>query len=160
ALLRAPNAGPEALARRAAGVAARIAPGLPEEEVARAAERATGVRRPALRVDLAPHLAVRLLAHAADRAEASGGGVSFARGRATLETTLDAALQRAAVDSLARNLAALEARGARDGAVLAVDNASGDVLAYVGSSGRLSLAPQVDGVRARRQAGSTLKPFL
>jgi penicillin-binding protein 1C len=35
------------------------------------------------------------------------------------------------------------------------------VLAWVGSSGGgLSQAPQVDGVLARRQAGSTLKPFL
>jgi len=47
-----------------------------------------------------------------------------------------------------------------DGAVLVVDNAAGDVLAYVVSSGDLSAAPLVDGVRARRQAGSALKPFL
>jgi penicillin-binding protein 1C len=47
-----------------------------------------------------------------------------------------------------------------DAAVLVVDNATGDVLAYVGSSGDLSPAPLVDGVRARRQAGSALKPFL
>ena len=44
--------------------------------------------------------------------------------------------------------------------MLVVDNASGDVLAYVGGSGELSSAPHVDGVRAPRQAGSTLKPFL
>jgi len=41
-----------------------------------------------------------------------------------------------------------------------IDNASGDVLAYVGSSGDLSRAREVDGASARRQAGSTLKPFL
>ncbi|MFN8644615.1 MAG: transglycosylase domain-containing protein [Candidatus Binatia bacterium] len=52
------------------------------------------------------------------------------------------------------------ARARRDAAVLVADNASGDVLAYVGSSGALSAAAQVDGVRARRQAGSTLKPVL
>ena len=34
------------------------------------------------------------------------------------------------------------------------------MLAYVGSSGELSRAPEVDGVIAPRQAGSTLKPFL
>jgi len=34
------------------------------------------------------------------------------------------------------------------------------VLAYVGSAGPRSSARQVDGVRALRQAGSTLKPFL
>src|SRR6185369_7622727 len=41
-----------------------------------------------------------------------------------------------------------------------VDNDTGDVLAYVGSAGPQSRAREVDGVRARRQAGSTLKPFL
>ncbi len=41
-----------------------------------------------------------------------------------------------------------------------VDNATGDVLAYVGSAGPASRARHVDGVRAHRQAGSTLKPFL
>jgi len=44
--------------------------------------------------------------------------------------------------------------------VLIADNASGEVLAYVGGSGDLASARHVDGVRARRQAGSTLKPFL
>jgi penicillin-binding protein 1C len=37
--------------------------------------------------------------------------------------------------------------------VLVLDNASGRVLAWVGSSGELSSAAQVDGVLARRQAG-------
>jgi penicillin-binding protein 1C len=48
----------------------------------------------------------------------------------------------------------------RDGAALVADNASGDILAYVGSAGTASRAEQVDGVKSRRQAGSTLKPFL
>jgi penicillin-binding protein 1C len=46
-----------------------------------------------------------------------------------------------------------------DGAVLVLDNASGEVLAYVGSR-RSARQHQVDGVQALRQAGSTLKPFL
>ncbi len=41
-----------------------------------------------------------------------------------------------------------------------LDNASGEVLAWVGSSGDLSTASEVDGVLALRQPGSTLKPFL
>ena len=40
------------------------------------------------------------------------------------------------------------------------DCLSVDVLAWVGSSGSLSRAAQVDGVMARRQPGSALKPFL
>jgi penicillin-binding protein 1C len=41
-----------------------------------------------------------------------------------------------------------------------VENATGDVLAYVGGSGDLSTARYVDGIQARRQTGSALKPFL
>jgi penicillin-binding protein 1C len=44
--------------------------------------------------------------------------------------------------------------------VVVVDNATGDVLAYVGGIGGASTAPQVDGANGYRQAGSTLKPFL
>jgi penicillin-binding protein 1C len=47
-----------------------------------------------------------------------------------------------------------------DAAALVVDNQTGQVLAYLGNIGTLSSAISVDGVRAHRQAGSTLKPFL
>jgi penicillin-binding protein 1C len=77
-----------------------------------------------------------------------------------VRTTLDASLQRLATSVLREHLAQLTALNVRDGAVLVVDNASGDVLAYVASAGPVSRARMVDGVRARRQAGSTLKPFL
>jgi penicillin-binding protein 1C len=63
-------------------------------------------------------------------------------------------------DVLARQLTGLSARNVRDGAALVVDNATGEVLAYVGSAGPRSSARHIDGVRAHRQAGSTLKPFL
>ena len=77
-----------------------------------------------------------------------------------VHTTIDLVTQRLAKDVLSRHLADLSSHNVRDGAVLVVDNESGDVLAYVGSAGSLSNASQVDGVRAHRQAGSTLKPFL
>ena len=48
----------------------------------------------------------------------------------------------------------------RDGAALVVDNASGEILAYAGNIGEQSSARFVDGVRAMRQAGSTLKPLI
>jgi penicillin-binding protein 1C len=54
----------------------------------------------------------------------------------------------------------LSGRNAQDAAVVVIDNATGEVLAYVGSSGRLSAAGEVDAARAPRQAGSTLKPFI
>jgi len=100
------------------------------------------------RVALAPHAARRLLPQ-------SGPPPC-----ADTASTLDAATQRYATDSLRRHLLAIRDRSARDAAVLVADNASGDVLAYVAASGDLSSARQVDGIQARRQAGSTLKPFL
>ncbi len=80
--------------------------------------------------------------------------------RTEIHTTLDADLQRAALTALQRQLQELRSRNVRDGAVLVVDNRSGEVLAYVGNAGATSSAHYVDGVRAQRQAGSTLKPFL
>jgi penicillin-binding protein 1C len=93
---------------------------------------------------LAPHLARKLL-------RTPGQAV---------RSTLDAGVQRFANDALRRQLAALVERNIEDGAILVLDNASGDVLAWVGSSGSFSNAANVDGVVALRQAGSTLKPFL
>lgn len=75
-------------------------------------------------------------------------------------TTIDRELQLAARDAIAKHLQQLGGRNAHDAAVVVIDNASGEVLAYVGSSGRLSAAGEVDAARAPRQAGSTLKPFI
>jgi penicillin-binding protein 1C len=76
-----------------------------------------------------------------------------------VRTTLDPALQREVERSVRSELAADSRLG--QAAVLVVDNASGDVLAYVGSAGFGDDARegQNDGVRARRQPGSALKPF-
>lgn len=139
--LRSPNASPARVATRACRYAAPAdCPHL--HDLAR--ERFSGAPALASAAGLAPHVARRLLR----------------RGEANRTTTLDANLQRFASDSLTRQLLRLGPRNVHDGAVLAVDNATGEVLAYVGSSGALSTARHVDGVRAPRQAGSTLKPFL
>src|SRR5262249_25047132 len=105
---------------------------------------AAGPRGPL--VALAPHLAFRL---AAERP-----------GATTIHSTLDPGLQRLAVDVVHRTLLALRDRNVRDAAALVVDTPTGDVLAYVGGGGALGSAPHVDLVRAPRQAGSTLKPFV
>lgn len=143
ALLPAPNAPPDAVAARACRLAAR-ASGANCAEITARAEAALSLP-PSVRRDLslAPHVAARLL-----------------RGAGAVATTLDAGVQRLVADALARQLHALAGRNARDAAALVVENGSGDVLAWVGSSGALASAPLVDGVRARRQAGSSLKPFL
>jgi len=93
---------------------------------------------------LALHLAQRLLAQPGAR----------------VATTLDIGLQRFATQALQDHLADLAGREVEDGAVIVLDNASGEVLAYIGSNLETSEAGNVDGVQALRQAGSTLKPFL
>jgi penicillin-binding protein 1C len=148
ALVRSPNASPAPLARRALALREALGGGADAEEVLASASRAMEAPTaggPAL----AAHVA-RLLA----------AGRPAALGPAPIRSTLDAPLQRLAADSLRRQLSTVAEQRVRDGAVLVADNATGEVLAYVGSSGELSAAAQVDGVRARRQAGSTLKPFL
>jgi penicillin-binding protein 1C len=65
-----------------------------------------------------------------------------------------------AVAALRQQIAELQGRQVEDGAVVVLDNRSGEVLAWVGSSGPASAAEDVDAVLARRQPGSTLKPFV
>ena len=150
ALIRAPNAGQEVVLRRAWAIREAHGGSLSREEivaaVARALDASSGTGP---RVALAPHAARHLL-------EPLRG----AKTPRPTRSTLDAALQRVAMESLVRHLLAARDRHVQDGAVLVVENATGDVLAYVGGSGELSSARHVDGVRAMRQAGSTLKPFL
>ncbi len=150
-LLRAPNAGRETVTRRAWRLREARGGRTSREEIAAAVTHAldapSGVGP---RVALAPHAARQLLRSSQASPLAVG----------PIRSTLDGPIQRFAAEALRRNLLAARERNAQDGAVLVVDNRSGDVLAYVGGSGDLSSAPHVDGVRARRQAGSSLKPFL
>ncbi|MEZ0210048.1 MAG: penicillin-binding protein 1C [Methylophilus sp.] len=95
-------------------------------------------------MDDAPHLARHLLNKNGEQ----------------LKSSIDASVQRFARNTLRTHLAQLADQNVEDGAVVVLDNLSGEVLAYVGSSGDLSGAAEVDGVAALRQPGSTLKPFL
>ena len=145
ALLRGPGAKPALVAQRACAVASDVNTGADCDAIRATASMAlAGAYRMPQRWNLAPHLAVKLLKSPGTR----------------VTTTLDAELQAYAVATLADHLAGLAGRGVQDGAIVVLDNATGDVLAWVGSSGEVSDAPQVDGVVAPRQAGSTLKPFL
>lgn len=161
ALVRAPNAKPALVAQRAC-------------EVMKAME-ATEVERRRVDCDavdmfasaalqrrafdpsegIAPHAARRALQL---RRDAAPTGTNTAN--ATLRTTLRAPLQRFAVSTLQRHLRELHGRNVEDAALVVLDNASGEVLAWVGSSGALSRAGEVDAVLAQRQPGSTLKPLL
>jgi len=145
ALLPDPAASPLRLAARAcARVRSHTSAASCDLVDAAAAAMLGRADRPPTFESLAPQLSAALLKRPGER----------------VQSTLDAGIQRLAVEVLRNHLGDLSNRNVRDGAVLVVDNASGEVLAYVGSGGPLSRARHVDGVRARRQSGSTLKPFL
>ena len=140
-LLPNPAADAEALGRRACRIAQ-----VKDCSAIRAAAATLVSGEQAARFDpaLAPHLAVRLLDKPGKR----------------VKTTIDRRIQTAAIVALRRQLAGLGSDRVRDGAVVVLDNATGEVLAYVGGVGLKSTASQVDGANAPRQAGSTLKPHL
>jgi penicillin-binding protein 1C len=83
-----------------------------------------------------------------------------------LRTTLDMPLQRMVQDLLDQRIRALKRKQVHNGAALVADHVTGEILAWaVGGSGDAALSqqtpsPQVDAVRALRQPGSALKPFL
>ena len=148
ALLRSPNASPSLVVRRACNLLKEMGRSEECEGLAGFAGQALsgGLRQiePPTNHQQAPHLARKLLSQPGQQ----------------LRSSLDADLQLFANQTLRRHLAALNRQNAEDGALLVIDNVSGEILAWVGSSGDLSAAAEVDGVSALRQAGSTLKPFL
>ena len=80
----------------------------------------------------------------------------------TVETTLEAKLQRTVEEAAERSRSRLHDFGASAASIVVLENATGDVLAYVGAPDFYDekALGQNDGVRALRQPGSTLKPFL
>jgi penicillin-binding protein 1C len=152
ALVRAPNARASAVAQRACGVLKVMQPTVKTDCVGLDLYVDAALQRKEFDASsgIAPHVARRVL---------SAGSARTGEGR-TVTTTLRAPLQRFAVQTLDRQLRELQSRHVEDGAIVVLDNATGAVLAWVGSSGALSRAGEVDGVTALRQPGSTLKPFL
>ncbi len=95
-----------------------------------------------------------LAPHSAD------GALATVKDADVIRLTLDSSLQKV-LEALARDRAIALGPNISVG-ILAVDNASGDVLARVGSSDYFDdrRAGQVDMTRAVRSPGSTLKPFI
>ena len=145
ALLRGPNATPQRVAQRACAVAAKLpeAPGCAAIHDLAVASL-SGRNRTTPQHDSAPHLARMLLKHPGE----------------TVRSTLVATLQQFAINALRNQLAELGERSVEDGAVVVVENASGDVMAYVGSNRDLSGVAEFDGIAAAREASAMLKPFL
>ncbi len=153
ALVRAPNAKPALVAQRACEVMRAMEQGQKVDCEALDMFTSAAVQRRAFDPSegIAPHAARRVLREA---------GEAGRDGEAAVRTTLRAPLQRFALETLQRHLKELRGRHVEDGALVVLDNASGEVLAWVGSSGPLSQAAEVDAVTALRQPGSTLKPLL
>jgi len=139
ALLRAPSAPAKTVARRACQLARELKSPLACSAIEWRA--AVALARPGKVAQAGPPQAWR---------------ARLAKAGVDARTTLDAGVQGAALESLRRHVRELAARNVGDGAVVVIDNASGELLAWVANTG----SNQVDGVLAPRQAGSTLKPFL
>ena len=148
AMLPQPGSNPQRIVMRACLRARSLTHPVTCEAVRAAADHLLAGHAHSEKTQLMPQLAPQLSEHLL---RAPGERVT---------TTIDAAIQRLAIETLRTHVRALSIHNVRDGAAIVVDNASGEVLAYVGSSGPQSHAQQVDGVLAPRQAGSTLKPFL
>ena len=147
ALIRSPNATYDALLLRSSQIVLSLDWKInPAELQSKIKKIFWGTNYIQPRTTLAAHVALRLLKN-----QTKG---------ATVTCTLDTGLQRFAQGSIAGQLLALSGQNVSDGAVLVLDNKTGQVLAYATNSADNSTAQYVDGIQAKRQAGSTLKPFL
>lgn len=143
-LIRAPNASFENAKRRCLRLCQALQWPVEAEELdSRLRKIYLGPNRIEPQSALAPHVARQLLS-----GNKHGG---------TVACTLDGQIQRFALARLKHHLTVLKSQNVHEGAVLVGKNATGDILAYVSHSEE---SPFVDGVKARRQAGSALKPFL
>lgn len=146
-LIRSPNASSGEVGKRASHLNKSMNWQVADDEIkAKVLQIFLGPNFLSPRVDLAPHIARYLL-----KEKINGSLVTC---------TLDGRIQRFAHDRLIHHLVPLRSQNAKDGAILVVENRTGEILAYVSHSGEPSYSRFVDGLRAKRQAGSTLKPFL
>ncbi len=102
---------------------------------------------------LAPHFTSRVLAWTEDSVAPAPSGA--------WRTSLDLELQREIESEVRHTVDLFKDRGVRQGAVVVLDNRTGEILAWVGSPDFWAdSSGQVDMVVSPRQPGSALKPFL
>jgi penicillin-binding protein 1C len=143
-LLRAPNAPLEAVKKRALSLVSALGMETSYEEMERVLESfSMAAGSSGAKAFLAPHFA-RLLEE-------------LYYGQDRISSSMDAQIQRFTLERLKHHLSVLKKRNVNEGAAIIVDNKTGGILSYVSLSERF---PHVDGVRSKRQAGSSLKPFL
>jgi membrane peptidoglycan carboxypeptidase len=112
---------------------------------------------PSMEAAIAPHF----VTYALDELYALRPDLKGERGL-VIETTLDAGLQQAAERTVQLRLDDVKEKGAGNAAVVAIEPATGRVLAMIGSADFFdeSKAGQVNMAIQPRQPGSALKPFL
>ena len=147
-LIRSPNASSGDIYKRAMLLKKILNWQIKKSEIKAAIQPVLGPASPDPASDIAPHAARFILKR-----------ISALKGK-RVKCTIDAGLQRFALERLTNQLGTLGSQNVTNGAVLAIDNKTGEVLAYVSSTSDPERDRYVDGVQAKRQAGSTLKPFL
>lgn len=148
-----PKANPERLAAHTAQLLERTGRSYNRAEIMNAVKTAAEHRADWTRPFLAPHFCDRVerLAVGADR-----------RLSAPVRTTLDLEAQRLLEHTVVTRVFDAAEYRITNGAAVAIDPRSGEIIAWVGSASYFSAENlgMNDGVLARRQPGSTLKPFL
>ncbi|HUL31874.1 MAG TPA: penicillin-binding protein 1C, partial [Thermodesulfobacteriota bacterium] len=146
-LIRSPNASSAEIFKRALALNGAIGWQVEGDEIRTKVKQAcSGPHFLRPQAALAPHVARQLL-----KGRPNGSSVTC---------TLDGRIQRFGIDRLTHHLFSLKLQNVKDGALLVLENSTGNVLAYVSYSGEPASSRFIDGLQARRQAGSTLKPFL
>lgn len=147
ALIRSPNAASAQVESRALQLGRSLAWAVTDAQIRDQASRALqGSGAIPARAELAAHAGRRIF--------------KGRRDAAVVGCTLDNETQRLANERLAHHLEILKPRHVAEGAALVVENATGEVVAYASRTADPARSRFVDGVAAKRQAGSTLKPFL
>ena len=150
ALIRSPNASLKLVVQRACLLLGKML----------TVSDCSEIRASAKRVLQSPYILRREFSDAPHAVRRIISQTKYNKSENPIRTTIDRNIQRHSLRSVRRHLLELRGKNVEDAAVLVADNKTGEILSYIGSSGSLSNAPFVDGISARRQAGSTLKPFI
>jgi membrane peptidoglycan carboxypeptidase len=94
--------------------------------------------------------------------EGTFGSSSIQQGGIVVRTTLDLDIQQNATQAVVDGVNDLSSANVNNSALLAADPKTGEILAWVGSAnyGNDSIAGQFDVVQAKRQPGSSFKPYV
>ena len=114
--------------------------------------------QPTARQSKAPHFVDYVLSSL----ESTFGSAAIQQGGIVVHTTLDLELQQAADAAVKNGVHDLAWANINNAALLAANPKTGEVLAWVGSAdyGNDSIAGQFDVVLAKRQPGSSFKPYV